>query len=338
MSFGYPRQTKRQQLGSIGEIAFERFVVSKLMWVYRSVPQESDFGIDGYIDIVIDTAVTGQMIAVQIKCGQSYFNKKTTGGLRYDGDNKHLNYYLNIRCPIILIVFNEDCSEGRWIEFDANKTIETKSGWWIEIPDHNNLLTVNKSVLEYIAGPVIDYSDNIRQNWDTNKSINESDFGIITITKEEILECDLSGILELFKRMSISHAALIKNYGKVEILIEGYDDDEREISEIEEVRKWFKESMRVGVPWAYFLNTLSDFPYMGLTLPLCCTCDLIIRNKTNKGTAIEFTEKQQLITWLEQSVISLNYFTIANNIPKAINEELEKKVGSLVMGLISPSS
>ena len=102
-----------------------RQVHHKLRWIYRSTHQESDFGIDGYIDIVTDGYVTGKTIGIQVKCGNSYYNKKSTGGIRYEGQNKHLNYYLNCPFSIILLVLNSDCSEGKWVEFNANITSPT---------------------------------------------------------------------------------------------------------------------------------------------------------------------------------------------------------------------
>ncbi len=136
---GYPKYGKSQSSGKVGESFIDSFVHQKLGWIYRSVHQESDFGIDGYIDIVTDENVTGQTIGIQIKCGDSYFNKRTGGGIRYEGENKHLNYYLNCLFPIVLVVLNGDCSEGKWVEFNANITSPSKSGWWIEIPDKNAL-------------------------------------------------------------------------------------------------------------------------------------------------------------------------------------------------------
>jgi len=84
-----------KKTGKIGESYINIFVHQQLEWIYRSVPQESDFGIDGYIDIIKNEFVTGQTIGIQIKCGDSYYNKRTEGGIRYDGENKHLNFYIN---------------------------------------------------------------------------------------------------------------------------------------------------------------------------------------------------------------------------------------------------
>jgi hypothetical protein len=47
--FGYPKYGKSQRLGRAGESFIDSFIHQKLGWIYRSVHQESDFGIDGYI-------------------------------------------------------------------------------------------------------------------------------------------------------------------------------------------------------------------------------------------------------------------------------------------------
>ena len=94
--FGFPKQTQSQQVGRSGEAYIERFITGELGWVYRPVHRESDFGIDGFVDVVTNGCVTGRGLAVQIKCGDSYVSKTTDGGIRYEGSNRHLNYYLNM--------------------------------------------------------------------------------------------------------------------------------------------------------------------------------------------------------------------------------------------------
>jgi hypothetical protein len=137
--FGFPRQNKRQEIGRKGESHFASFITEKLGWVYRPVHQESDFGIDGYVDVLIDGNVTGKCFAVQIKCGDSYTSKRSAGGIKYEGKNKHLNYYLNLNTPIVFIVFTGKCDTGYWVEFDIEKTTNTTNGWWIEIEKSNEI-------------------------------------------------------------------------------------------------------------------------------------------------------------------------------------------------------
>ena len=136
-----PKRTRQQAQGNIGSAAFELFVNRDLGWVFRPVHQEYDFGIDGYIDVIDNGEVTGASLAVQIKCGKSYIAKKTPGGIRYDGEIKHLNYYSNLRVPVLLVVFDENGENGHWVVFQLEKSLPAKSDdrWWIEIPETNIL-------------------------------------------------------------------------------------------------------------------------------------------------------------------------------------------------------
>ena len=330
--FGYPRYTPNQRQGKKGESFFDYFVHTHLGWIYRSVPQESDFGIDGYIDIATDSFITGQTLAVQIKCGDSYFNKRSAGGIRYEGEKKHLNYYLNSRCPVILLVLNEDCSEGEWAEFDINATSETKGGWWLEIPDRNSLEALEKSVWEAIAGPAEDFSSSIARNWKINEIFDKSDFGIYHVTKDEILECDFSGINSFFKRLSRNKESLIKNRGTLEILVNGYDDDSREIYEIPEVRRWYSESIKAGIPWFYFLGLQADG--MGLTATLLSTCDVTILYERDGQYFVEFDEPEQISEWLVQNFRNLNHFTGFNDISLEINKEMSQRAATVVQKFV----
>ena len=65
-SFEFPKQNKSQSTGYSGESFFQYFISNSLGWIYRLGHQESDSGIDGYIDIVCENCVTGKSIAVQI--------------------------------------------------------------------------------------------------------------------------------------------------------------------------------------------------------------------------------------------------------------------------------
>ena len=302
-------------------------------WIYRSVPQESDFGIDGYIDIATDSFVTGQTLAVQIKCGDSYFNRSSEGGIRYEGERKHLNYYLNSRCPVILLVLNGDCSKGKWAEFDIDATSETRSGWWLEIPDKNDLKILDKSLWEVIAGPVEDFSSSIVQNWKINEVFDKSDFGIYHVDKDEILECDFSGINNVIKRLSRNKEALIKNRGALEILVNGYNDDPKEIYEIPEVRRWYSESIKVGIPWFYFLGLQADG--MGLTATLLSTCDVTILHEKNNQHSVKFNEPEQISEWLNKNFQNLNHFTNLNDISLEINKEMSQRAATVMQKFIT---
>lgn len=328
--FGYPKYGKSQSVGKVGESFIDSFVHQKLGWIYRSVHQESDFGIDGYIDIVTDENVTGQTIGIQIKCGDSYFNKRTGGGIRYEGENKHLNYYLNCLFPIVLVVLNGDCSKGKWVEFNANITSPSKSGWWIEIPDKNALDMSVKDDWELVAGPVSDNSEKIALSWQVNNTLDESDFGVYVVHKDDVLACDFSGLKNVIVRLSRNRESLLRNRGTLEVLIAGYDEDPREVYEIPEIRHWYSESINAGIPWFYFLGEHANG--MGLTVLLFSTCDIEVKFEKSGDTYVEIADVEQIVEWLNKNYNNLNKFTEDKDIPSEINKEMSERAYSLVSG------
>jgi len=328
--FGYPKYGKSQRLGRAGESFINSFIHQKLGWIYRSVHQESDFGIDGYIDIVTDENVTGQTIGIQIKCGDSYFNKKTEGGIRYEGENKHLNYYLNCLFPVVLVVLNSDCSEGKWVEFNANITSPSKSGWWIEISEKNVLDLSVKDDWGLIAGPVSDNSKKIALSWQVNDAIDKSDFGVYLVPKDDVLACDFSGLKDVIDRLSINRESLLKKRGTLEVLIAGYDNDPREVYEIPEIRHWYSESIKAGIPWFYFLGKHANG--MGLTVLLFSYCDIEVKLKKSGNTYVEIADVEQIFEWLDQNYNNLNKFTEDKGIPSEINKEMSGRAYALVSG------
>lgn len=107
-----PQFNEERKLAEKGVAIVKDIVDNNLNWMFRKVPLEEDFGIDGYIDILYDGKfVTGKSIGVQIKTGTSYFKNITNSGWLFYGDNKHLNYYLNNANPIIIIIVNPDTNE-----------------------------------------------------------------------------------------------------------------------------------------------------------------------------------------------------------------------------------
>jgi len=142
--FNFPKRKKSNQKGQSGSAFVNLFVNDQLGWIYHNIDQANDFGIDAYIEIVENEKATGKLIGIQIKHGNSYFSNKSIGGYKFYGDRKHLNYYLNMNLPIIIIILNDDFSNNLWILFDLKITDSTENGWSLEIPDSNIL---NNSVI-----------------------------------------------------------------------------------------------------------------------------------------------------------------------------------------------
>ena len=101
MSNGYPQFSRSAQQGERGVNVVSRIVNENFGWIFKRNHQEHDFGIDGQIEVITPTgSVTGQMLAVQIKYGKSFFQEKNRWGYIYRGELKHFNYLSNYPIPI----------------------------------------------------------------------------------------------------------------------------------------------------------------------------------------------------------------------------------------------
>lgn len=316
--FEFPKQSNQQKTGRKGEAFFEYFTSNILGWIYRPVHQESDFGIDGYIDIVDNGNVTGKSIAIQIKCGDSYTSKKSKGGIKYEGSNKHLNYYLNLQIPVVLVVISSDCSQGFWVVFDIEKTTESASGWWIEISKKNQLDITSKKTFSELAGSSKDFSEEIQNLWAVNEALNNASFLAFAVSKSEIINESFSTLSSMIKKLTKNKEMTLSKRVSAEIFFPEYDDDPRELYEIPEVRNWFLKTIVEGIPWFYFLDQNRG---MGLMLLLCCTCEVSLQGVYGSKHRL-FFNPEEMEWWFNHNFENLNAFTESNGISLKINKEI----------------
>lgn len=102
-----------------------------------------DIGIDGQIEFVNEEGfATGQIIAVQVKAGTSYFQYSTGDSWRFYPDTKHRNYWEKFPIPVLLILHNTDDNNSYWV--DARQSLRKPTrieSSFIEIPKKNILQT-----------------------------------------------------------------------------------------------------------------------------------------------------------------------------------------------------
>ena len=83
--------------------------------IFRTVHEENDVGIDGFIEYVENENATGQMIAVQVKSGDSYLNKRRDGFIFYV-DDEHLKYWNEFSLSVILIFYSPTLKKSAFVE------------------------------------------------------------------------------------------------------------------------------------------------------------------------------------------------------------------------------
>ena len=131
MSVDFPQYSKNAKLGDLGVSIVARMISDYFCWLFKRNHQEHDFGIDGQIELVTDDgAVTGQLLAIQIECGQSFLNETNQWGYVYRGERKHFNYLVNYPIPVIISVCDPTSSECYWTQFRPEAVEPTEV--WVE--------------------------------------------------------------------------------------------------------------------------------------------------------------------------------------------------------------
>jgi len=102
-------------------------------WIERE-QTVSDVGIDMQVEIVHNGIPTGQLIALQIKSGPSYFKEEKDGNIIYRGEKTHLEYWLSHSLPVLIILCNPENHFTIWQKILSENVVETEKGWKTEIP------------------------------------------------------------------------------------------------------------------------------------------------------------------------------------------------------------
>src|SRR6266446_5638971 len=92
---------------SAAEMEFSRWG-----WAFREQPV-ADFGIDAH-EPFRDGRPSGQLIALQIKSGSSYFSQAVSGGWMFRGTDTHLLYWLRHCLPVVLLLHDPKAAVTYW--------------------------------------------------------------------------------------------------------------------------------------------------------------------------------------------------------------------------------
>jgi hypothetical protein len=102
---------------------------------------------------------------------------------------------------------------------------------------------------------------------DSSTNVLDCDFLTIVISREQVDAGDISEPLSVLRQL-LNREAAIKFCERVEIGVAGFDDDPRELYEIEEVRSLVHKLDSEFPYWLYFLTKRGT----GLSFILSCFC------------------------------------------------------------------
>lgn len=272
MKPSFPTRKTTAQTGELGVSIASRVFSDSFGWLFKRNHQEHDYGIDGQVELITDEgAVTGQMFAVQIKCGESFFGERNKWGYVYRGEAKHFNYLANYPAPILICLCDPKTHECYWVKFEPTLVQPTKAGWKITIP-YDNKLQSSKEKLVSLLPPQRDVAAELAAYWELNSLLADSGVILYALDEHDIANRELGLPRSFFNRLRETRELAHACQGKVEITFAGYDDDPRELYEIEEVRAYVAMLDHVLPEIFFFLRT--EQPTHALMIFSLCQTDV----------------------------------------------------------------
>jgi len=301
---------KRKITGKIAEVGIN--VASTIFndhfgWIFRRTHQEHDFGIDGYVDYVSDEGnVTGQSIAVQIKTGKSYLS--ATGSMHWYKDSiGHLNYFLNLPTPIILIICDPDIRACYWAVLDKGKVDYDENGWRHPIPKLQILDHAQKNIIQNFFGETTNHIADFQEDQRLLKSITEDTFIQYSVPRRDIIELNTTNLRSFIDRLIRNEKLSLAIQGKLYISTYGYEFDKREVHEIKEIRRWAKKARKTINEW--YLCSGNEKRFSTILWMATCTCGtktVPSPSAAAKGRVLVESNPEELITFMQECFAGLN--------------------------------
>lgn len=146
-----PMYSESAEMEDLGISIVEESIRGELHWIFRR-QEKRDLGIDALIEIIDEERRSkGRMLALQIKCGKSFFEERTSDGFVFRGEKKHFLYWTNHSLPVILLLCHPLTRDCYWVEVARANTVILDNSWKIIVPVSNKLSQVSKEAIEAIA-------------------------------------------------------------------------------------------------------------------------------------------------------------------------------------------
>ncbi len=127
-------------------------VSDELDWLFREQPL-LDYGVDAQAEVVADDElVTGQLLGLQIKGGNSRFVKaKGNEGWVFRDNSDHLAYWLSYSLPVLVVIVDSD-DKAFWQVVVSATVRETRKGFALVIPRSQPFDVTTREMLLALAG------------------------------------------------------------------------------------------------------------------------------------------------------------------------------------------
>lgn len=143
------------------------------------------------------------------------------------------------------------------------------------------------------------------------------DFLAIVVDRKDVERCDIGSTLLILNRLLEDREVVQRFRNRVDLAFHGYDEDRRELHEIEEVRRFAAELDKKFPFWFYFLSLNSDT----LFVLLLCLC----RYSKNQNNAMNL-DKDETERFLVEHFEAINWLFQTYHLGEDDKERLSEQV------------
>jgi hypothetical protein len=144
---------------------------------------------------------------------------------------------------------------------------------------------------------------------------------ILMFSRRQVETCDIDEPLQLLHRFIADRRSAIEYCGRISLVIDGYNDDPRELFEIPAVRAYLKRLDQEWPYWFFFLSQADE----SIKMLESCLCDTI---EVVPGVASIDIEQMERV--LARHFGAMNRLTEKLDLPKEKCEELAEGIISLI--------
>lgn len=144
---------------------------------------------------------------------------------------------------------------------------------------------------------------------------------ILMFSRRQVETCDIDEPLQLLHRLIADRRSAIEYGGRISLVIDGYNDDPRELFEIPAVRAYLKRLDQEWPYWFFFLSHADE----SIKMLESCLCDTI---EVVPGVASIDIEQMERV--LARHFGAMNRLTEKLDLPKEKCEELAEGIISLI--------
>jgi len=190
----------------------------------------------------------------------------------YSDTNAHLNYFLNLPTPILLVICDPDSKECYWSELKKDHIDYKVNNWRFPIPKSQKLCRSSIPALEEIFGTPENHLSEFEQDNELLHLVESGSYIQYCVPRKDIESRNLDNLKSFLKRITRNEKLTLAVQGSLHISTYGYEGDHREVYQIKAIRKWAKKARKKVDSW-YLCASGGAIPST-LTWLAACTCNI----------------------------------------------------------------